>query len=146
MSYFIYTATALALVLLFAIFKTLHDILHVLDDMEFELRGKFGNAVARIHIGSWYPFKGLGGNKVSQPDTLENHVKNSLMDVNGSYYSTAESASTDTALSSASYRGATQVTINIYQMSPVVGDNGMREFAAMIREEFEALDYYGVSA
>ena len=44
------------------------------------------------------------------------------------------------------YRGATSVTINIYQEAPVVGDNGMRQFAQMIRDEFEALDYYGVTA
>lgn len=34
MSYFLFTA----LVLLFAIFKVLHDILNVLKDMEFEVR------------------------------------------------------------------------------------------------------------
>ena len=52
---------------------------------------------------------------------------------------------TQTAISSASYRGATSVTINLYQQAPVVGDNGMRQFAAMIRDEFEAMDYYGVT-
>lgn len=50
------------------------------------------------------------------------------------------------ALSQASYRGATNVTINIYATGPFVGENGMRDFARMIREEFDALDYYGVTA
>lgn len=110
------------------------------------LWGSFGNALASIHVGGWYPFRGLGGNDVSMPDSLANHIQGLMMDTNGSYYSSADSASTETAISSAAYRGATQVTINIYQMSPVVGEDGMREFARMVRDEFEALDYYGVSA
>ena len=57
----------------------------------------------------------------------------------------SDSVSTSTAIGSASYRGATSVTINIYQMSPVVGDGGMKTFARMIRREFEELDYYGVT-
>jgi len=58
----------------------------------------------------------------------------------------SDSVSTGTAVSSASYQGATQVTINIYQEAPVVGDGGMRAFAKMIKTEFDELDYYGVMA
>ncbi len=57
----------------------------------------------------------------------------------------SDSVSTGTAVSSAGYQGATQVTINIYQQAPVVGDGGMRAFASMIRNEFEQLDYFGVT-
>jgi hypothetical protein len=53
--------------------------------------------------------------------------------------------STGTAVSSASYQGATQVTINIYQEAPVVGEGGMRAFAKMIKTEFDELEYYGVA-
>ncbi len=56
-----------------------------------------------------------------------------------------DTVSTQTAVSSASYQGATQVTINIYQEAPVVGDGGMRQFAQMVREAFTELDYYGVT-
>ena len=56
-----------------------------------------------------------------------------------------DAVSTQTAVSSASYQGATQVTINIYQEAPVVGDGGMQRFAQMIREEFFNLDYYSVT-
>ncbi len=56
-----------------------------------------------------------------------------------------DAAATQQAVSSASYRGGTSVVINIYADGPIVGDGGMRQFAAMIREEFEALDYYGVN-
>lgn len=57
----------------------------------------------------------------------------------------SDSVSTGTAVSSASYSGSTHITINIYQQSPVVGDGGMRAFARMIKSEFLALDYYGVT-
>lgn len=56
-----------------------------------------------------------------------------------------QSVSSSTALSSASYQGGTHVTINIYQEAPVVGDGGMKAFARMIRDEFNELDYYGVT-
>ncbi len=56
-----------------------------------------------------------------------------------------DAVSTTTAVGNASYQGATQVTINIYQQAPVVGSDGMRAFARMIRGEFERLDYYGVT-
>ena len=56
-----------------------------------------------------------------------------------------DSVATNTAVSNAGYQGATQVTINIYQQAPVVGDGGMRAFAQMIKGEFEELSYYGVS-
>lgn len=57
----------------------------------------------------------------------------------------SDSVSTGTAVSYASYSGSTHITINIYQQSPVVGDGGMRTFARMIKNEFLALDYYGVN-
>lgn len=53
--------------------------------------------------------------------------------------------SSSTALSSAAYQGGTHITINIYQQAPVVGDGGMRAFAQMIRNEFDELEYYGVT-
>ncbi len=56
-----------------------------------------------------------------------------------------DSVATNTAVSSAGYQGGTQVTINIYQQAPIVGDGGMRAFAIMIKNQFEELNYYGVS-
>lgn len=103
------------------------------------------NNLANWSIGSWHPFGGLRMDDPGSPGKFGAYLANYMNDYNAGT-SSADSASTETALSSASYRGATQVTINIYQMSPVVGENGMRQFAQMIREEFDALDYYGVSA
>ncbi len=56
----------------------------------------------------------------------------------------SDSVATSTAVSSAGYQGATQVTINIYQQAPVVGNGGMRAFAQMIRDEFDQLNYYSM--
>lgn len=56
-----------------------------------------------------------------------------------------DSVATNTAVSSAGYQGGTQVTINIYQQAPIVGEGGMRAFAMMIKNQFEELNYYGVS-
>lgn len=124
---------------LIAVFSTIEWFMQWVE----YLLGSVGNWLANIHVGSWYPFRGFGGNDATRPTDLGTHLQNSLIDMSGD---AGNSASTDTAISSASYRGATQVTINIYQMSPVVGENGMRQFAQMIRDEFDALDYYGVSA
>ena len=57
----------------------------------------------------------------------------------------SDSVATATAVSSAGYQGATQITINIFQQAPVVGNGGMRDFAHMIREELAQLNYYGVT-
>ena len=82
-------------------------------------------------------FSGLKG-RLDAWDTLEASK--------GAAIEAAEnSVSSSTALSSASYQGGTHVTINIYQEAPVVGDGGMKAFARMIRDEFEELDYYGVT-
>jgi hypothetical protein len=51
---------------------------------------------------------------------------------------------TQTASQSASYSGSNQITINIYQQAPIVGDGGMSAFAKMIRNEIATLDYYNL--
>lgn len=101
------------------------------------------NWLAGLNLLGWRPFAGLSTYDPGHPGSFGSYIQNNL----NSFDSASEaSVATDTAVSSASYRGATQVTINIYQNGPVVGDGGMREFARMIRDEFDALDYYGVTA
>lgn len=100
----------------------------------------FVNAFSWITGYSMYD-PGGPGNIVDFVGNRVNEYKDSL----GVDVSTG-SVSTGTAVSSASYRGATSVTINIYPSGPIVGEGGMREFARMIRDEFDALDYYGVTA
>ena len=105
------------------------------------------NWLAGINLLGWMPFAGLAMYDPGAPGNYLDYIGNKLAEVDAmTAESGANGASTNNAVSSAGYRGATQVTINIYQEAPVVGDGGMREFARMIRDEFDNLNYYGVTA
>ena len=105
------------------------------------------NWLAGLNIFGWHPFGGLAMYDPGSPGNYFDYIGKKLAEVDSmTATSGAESVSTSNAISSAGYRGATQVTINIYQEAPVVGDGGMREFAQMIKEEFDNLNYYGVTA
>ncbi len=84
-------------------------------------------------------------------DKYSSYIKNKWAEVDNAFDNpdtitgTTTNASTTTAVSSASYQGATLVTINIYHEAHVVGDGDMRRFAQMIREEFECLDCYSTT-
>ena len=54
----------------------------------------------------------------------------------------SDSVSQQIATTNATYTGATTVHMNIYQNAPVVGENGMEQFAIMIRDKFEELNYF----
>jgi len=109
------------------------------------------NWLADLEIFGWHPFGGLRMDDPGSPGKYSSYIKNKWAEVDNAFDNpdtitgTTTNASTTTAVSSASYQGATQVTINIYQEAPIVGDGGMRRFAQMIREEFEVLDFYGVT-
>lgn len=64
---------------------------------------------------------------------------------NGQTLQDGYNPSADTASQSANYR-VQSVTINIYQQAPVVGSGGMDEFVTMIRDKFQALEYFGAAA
>ena len=103
------------------------------------------NWLAGLSIFGWQPFAGLATYDPGSPGNFLDYIGNNLNQYNSSV-SGVNSVGTASAISSAAYRGATSVTINIYSEGPIVGDGGMRQFAQMIREEFDALDYYGVTA
>lgn len=103
------------------------------------------NWLAGLNLLGWRPFAGLRMSDPGSPGNFIEYIKGKLSEVDN-IATSADSTATSTAISSAGYRGATSVTINIYQQSPVVGSNGMREFAAMIKDEFDNLNYYGVTA
>lgn len=104
------------------------------------------NWIAGFHIGDWRPFEGLRVQNKGMPEDYDSYIKKYVNGVDTAAAGVSMDTSTQTAVSSASYRGATAVTINIYAEGPIVGDGGMRQFAQMIREEFDALNYYGVTA
>lgn len=109
------------------------------------------NWLAGLEIFGWHPFGGLRMDDPGSPGKYSSYIKGKWSEVDNAFDNpdtitgTTTNASTTTAVSSASYQGATQVTINIYQEAPVVGDGGMRRFAQMIRDEFELLDYYSTT-
>lgn len=101
-------------------------------------------AASFVNLFTW--LTGYSMYDPGSPGNIIDYVGNKVTDYQNSISGVnANSSSTGTAVASAQYRGATSVTINIYQEAPVVGDNGMRQFAQMIRDEFNALDYYGVT-
>lgn len=105
------------------------------------------NWLADLNILGWHPFGGLRMNDPGSPGSYSSFIKSKWASVDAAFESsTAEGTGTATAVTSAGYQGATQVTINIYQQAPVVGDGGMRTFAAMIKTEFDNLNYFGVTA
>lgn len=105
------------------------------------------NWLADLNILGWHPFGGLRMNDPGSPGRYSDFIKSKWASVDAAFESsTIEGTGTATAVTSAGYQGATQVTINIYQQAPVVGDGGMRAFAAMIKTEFDNLNYFGVTA
>jgi len=113
------------------------------------------NWLAGLNIFGWHPFSGLRMSDPGSPGSYTQFIKSKWDAIDKAFDSSTDtvnswstdastSTSTATSVTSAGYQGATQVTINIYQQAPVVGDGGMRTFAQMIRAEFEALSYYGV--
>ena len=110
-----------------------------------------GNCIYVVcwNLTHWFNQKGFGSSPGGFSSDAFSGLQQRLDNIDnlaaGGTTAATDSVSTSTAIGSASYRGATSVTINIYQMSPVVGDGGMKTFARMIRREFEELDYYGVT-
>ena len=116
----------------------------------------FMNAIASVKIFGHHPFKRLGMEDPGSPGSYQGFMRKQWSAIDDAFSgirsvtgtdltSAASTASTSTTVSSAGYQGGTQVTINIYQEAPVVGDGGMKAFARMIRNQFEELDYYGVT-
>lgn len=105
------------------------------------------NWLAGLNILGWYPFGGLAMNDPGSPGDYGSYIKSKWNDIDAAFEqsSSVGSVSTATAVSSAGYQGATHVTINIYQEAPVVGDAGMKQFAMMIRSQFDELSYFGVT-
>ena len=104
------------------------------------------NWLASLNLLGWEPFKGLKTNDPGSPGSYSSYIQSKWASIDAAFDQTsAGTTSTATAVSSAGYQGATHVTINIYQEAPVVGDGGMRQFARMIRSEWENLEYYGVT-
>ena len=104
------------------------------------------NWLAGLNLFGWQPFSGLKMQDPGSPGNYAAYIRDRWSSIDAAFEqntSAGSSTSTATAVSSAGYQGATHVTINIYQEAPVVGDAGMRQFAMMIRSEFDQMAYFG---
>ena len=135
-------------------FTVLGETVSWLSDCISWVIGSLLNWLYSIEVFGWRPFGGVGYREVKDPGNLFERVQNSLDKLNDQInydFSNAvegmgqiASTSTDTAVSNATYTGGSTIHINIYQQSPVVGEDGMSEFAKMIRREFVELGYYNI--
>ena len=73
----------------------------------------------------------------SWTDIYEGHMEEMWMGTDANSGSYGVSGTTN-----ASYQGSTTVYLNVYNNGYVVGDNGIQEFAIMIRDEIENVNYY----
>ena len=98
-------------------------------------------------LASWLPIQGVG--EVKKPGSIKSNY-NTIMDA---YYTaratpanTITASSTSTASQTASYNGASVIHIhNDFSGSYVVGTNGFRELALIIKNTLEDIDYSGQS-
>ena len=96
-------------------------------------------------LASWLPIQGVG--EVKKPGSIKSNY-NTIMDA---YYTaratpanTITASSTSTASQTASYNGASVIHIhNDFSGSYVVGTNGFRELALIIKNTLQDLDYSG---
>lgn len=96
-------------------------------------------------LASWLPIKGVG--ELKKPGSIKSNY-NTIMDA---YYtarntpaSTITADSTSTASQTASYSGASVIHIhNDFSGAYVVGTNGFRELALIIKNTMQDLDYAG---
>lgn len=72
---------------------------------------------------------------IDQPGSLKDYT---------SYDKSYDTAASSSAITSAQYAGGQYITVNIFQQSPVVGSGGMQEFARMIKNELDEMNYFGV--
>ncbi len=104
------------------------------------------NWLAGLSLFGWHPFGSLKMSDPGSPGSYTDFIKNKWSAVDAAFEQSSSGTTTGMSIAQAGYQGATSVTINIYQQAPVVGSNGMREFASMIKDEFDNLNYYGVTA
>lgn len=98
-------------------------------------------AVVVNWLASWIPW--MDGMEDVNPGNLGDRIQNSWNNIDNAFNAEDRiGSSTQTAAQNASYAGGASITINIYQEAPVVGEGGMLEFARMVREQFDSLEYY----
>ena len=106
--------------------------------------GSFLNWLGSIEILGWRPFAGVGGNDVKRPTSIKENYNSIMGTYNEARANVATGVSTSVSASgqTASYSGASHVYItNDFSGAYVVGSDGFRELAKIIKNEFEDAGY-----
>lgn len=87
----------------------------------------------------------FGFANVSKPGSYESYTRYGYEEQSAAVTDATTTSSTQTSVATAKYSGGNHITINVYQQGVIVGDNGIRQFASMIKEEFDNSSYFGVA-
>lgn len=79
--------------------------------------------------------------QTANPGGLTDYLSGMYADPSSTY--TGADSTSSTGLTSAAYSGGTVIHLNVYQNGVVCGDNGIQQFAVMIRNELADAGYYG---
>ena len=124
------------------IMKVIGPILTVLADVVVAIVGTISWALEGIkYVVTWLLNKiTFGYVAVSDnPGSLDDYVSSMMVNPGEGYNSSLSSVGT----TNASYSGGTVIHVNINTYGPIVGSNGMAEFAIMLRNELEGLGWNG---
>lgn len=106
----------------------------------------FLNWLAGLNIFGWQPLSFLRVTDPGSPGSYGDFIGAKLSAIDAAYertYSTGSDVSTTQAVTNASYSGATTVHLNVYNYGNITGDNGIMEFALLIRDTLVSADYLG---
>lgn len=123
--------------------RVIGPILSVLADVLVTIIGTISWAIDWLaYCITWVLNKVTFGwvQQSANPGGLNDYLSNMYADPTSSYSSTGMNS---TGVTNASYQGGTVIHLNIYQNGVVCGDNGILEFATMIKNELADVAYYG---
>ena len=125
--------------------RVLGPVLSVLADVVVTIVGTISWACDCIAYAITWVLNKITFGWVQQsanPGSLSSYLEGMYADPSGTYTGSSNGMNS-TGLQSASYTGGTVIHLNVYQNAPVVGSDGMSEFAIMIRNELADIGYMG---
>lgn len=124
--------------------RVIGPVLSVLADILVTIVGTISWAIDWIaYAVTWALNKITFGwvQQTANPGGLTDYLSGMYADPSSTY--TGSGSMNSAGLQSAAYSGGTVIHLNIYQQGVICGDNGIQEFAVMIRNELADAGYYG---
>ena len=121
--------------------RVIGPILTVLADVLVSIVGTISWAIDWLaYCITWVLNKVSFGwiEQTAKPGSLSDYVSSMMADPTEGYDNVSTTAGVNAA-----YSGVTNIYLNIYQNGTVVGEDGISQFAAIIRNELADLSYYG---